>query len=42
VLERTNQENAWLWFYMTSPLFDAVRQHKRFVRISDRAKPPGA
>ena len=41
-LERTNQENAWLWFYMTSPLFDSVRQHERFVRISDRAKPPGA
>jgi len=42
VLERTNRENAWLWFYMTSPLFDPVRQDKRFVRISDRAKPPGA
>jgi serine/threonine-protein kinase len=42
VLERTNPENAWLWFYMTSPLFDPVRTHARFVRISDRAKPPGA
>jgi serine/threonine-protein kinase len=42
VLERTNPENAWLWFYMTSPLFDPVRTHRRFVRISDRAKPPGA
>jgi TolB-like protein/Tfp pilus assembly protein PilF len=42
VLERTNPENAWLWFYMTSPLFDAVRTHARFVRISNRAKPPGA
>ena len=42
MLERTNSENAWLWFYMTSPLFDPVRTHARFVRISDRAKPPGA
>ena len=41
VLERTNPENAWLWFYMTSPLFDPVRTHPRFVRISNRAKPPG-
>jgi serine/threonine-protein kinase len=42
VLERANPANAWLWFYMTSPLFDAVRTNARFVRISNRAKPPGA
>ena len=42
MLERSSSENAWLWFYMTSPLFDGVRTDKRFVRVSERAKPPGA
>ena len=42
MLERSSPENAWLWFYMTSPLFDGVRTDKRFVRVSERAKPPGA
>jgi hypothetical protein len=42
LLERANAENAWLWFYMTSPLFDGVRQHPRFVTVSQRSKPPGA
>ena len=41
MLERATEQNAWLWFYMTSPLFDGVRSHPRFVRVSDRAKPPG-
>jgi TolB-like protein/tetratricopeptide (TPR) repeat protein/tRNA A-37 threonylcarbamoyl transferase component Bud32 len=41
MLERANERNAWLWFYMTSPLFDGVRNNPRFVRVSDRAKPPG-
>jgi len=41
MLERASERNAWLWFYMTSPLFDGVRNHPRFVRVSDRAKPPG-
>ena len=42
LLERARSDNAWLWFYMTSPLFDAVRAEPRFVRVSNRAKPPGA
>jgi len=42
LLERASSDNAWLWFYMTSPLFDAVRTEPRFVRVSNRAKPPGA
>jgi serine/threonine-protein kinase len=42
MLERASPVGAWLWFYMTSPLFDGVRQHPRFVRLSERAKPPGA
>jgi serine/threonine-protein kinase len=42
MLERAEPKGAWLWFYMTSPLFDAVRTNPRFVRLSDRAKPPGA
>jgi hypothetical protein len=42
ILERVSPPTAWLWFYMTSPLFDGVREHERFVRASDRAKPPGA
>jgi serine/threonine-protein kinase len=42
ILERADPENAWLWFYMTSPMFDPVRTHPRFVRVSNRARPPGA
>jgi TolB-like protein/tetratricopeptide (TPR) repeat protein len=42
MLERAEPKGAWLWFYMTSPLFDGVRTNARFVRLSDRAKPPGA
>ena len=42
MLERAEPKGAWLWFYMTSPLFDGVRTNPRFVRLSDRAKPPGA
>jgi tetratricopeptide (TPR) repeat protein len=42
ILERVSPPSAWLWFYMTSPLFDPVRSHERFVRVSERAKPPGA
>ena len=42
MLERASPVGAWLWFYMTSPLFDGVRNHPRFVRLSERAKPPGA
>ena len=41
MLERATERNAWLWFYMTSPLFDGVRNHPRFIRVSDGAKPPG-
>ena len=41
MLEHTQPAGAWLWFYMTSPLFDPVRTHPRFVRVSERAKPPG-
>ena len=42
MLERAEPKGAWLWFYMTSPLFDGVRTNRRFVRLSDLAKPPGA
>jgi len=42
LLERASPVGAWMWFYMTSPLFDGVRSHPRFVQLSDRAKPPGA
>ena len=41
MLEHAQPVGAWLWFYMTSPLFDRVRTHPRFVRLSERAKPPG-
>jgi tetratricopeptide (TPR) repeat protein len=41
MLEHARPAGAWLWFYMTSPLFDRVRTHPRFVRVSERAKPPG-
>jgi hypothetical protein len=41
MLEHAKPAGAWLWFYMTSPLFDRVRTHPRFVRVSERAKPPG-
>ena len=42
MLERAEPKGAWLWFYMTSALFDGVRTRPRFVRLSERAKPPGA
>ena len=42
MLERAQPAGAWLWFYMTSPLFDAVRDQPRFIKLSERARPPGA
>lgn len=39
LLERARPRGAYLWFYLLSPEFDALRSDARFQRIINEAKP---
>lgn len=39
LLERADPKGAWYWFYLQSPLFDALRPDERFARLLRASDP---